>query len=167
MTQHLRNPEDSAHTPANGGITASLERMPSFIIKRLPAGFSFPLSKHSIKAYFCNQINLFRSIEISGISPDRNLPNTPFPRYYWVGILTANKDEDWSFDLHIEGMKNEDLEPFKDEVARLLLTDIKSFMTEKMALLETSPIEPRQLFLTYSIKGNRVVSNSHKVVKHR
>lgn len=141
--------------------------MPHFTIKRLPAGFSFPLSKRSIKDGLGEYIDLFRKIEISGISYSERSPTTSFLRRYWAGILTANNDGGWSFDLQIEGLRDENLFPYKEHVRDILIRDINSFVAEKLGSPETSPPEPRQLFLAYSIEGSSIKSSSHKVVKDK
>ncbi len=137
-----------------------------FKVKNVPKGFSYPFTKKDLKLGILNFGDMFRSVEFDGISSsDKHDYGT---KRYWVGIVTVSRIEGrWIFDIEIEALRNDKIRPMKESIKKIILKDISNWVDKKSLLLETSPVEPRQLFLAFTNTGGSIISSSHEVRKDR
>lgn len=137
--------------------------MAKYNIKKVPRGFSFPISKKEMKLGLSTVENFIYLVNFMDISSSEQRPRIIEDRF-WVGIVTAWRVEDkWGFEIEINALRDKNILFSKELITKILLKDIVSWINKKRTLLLTSPVEPSQLFLSFTNKNGNICSRSHEV----
>lgn len=132
-----------------------------FDIKKPPKGWMFPFSKNNIRG-FIKQL------------PDVNFDHVVFKgtykpvlvdlQWFCFGILQSERIEgEWVFSLLINCLKSEHVLPWKEDIPKRVLAEVKQWIEKKIALPITAPEKPTQLFLKYEIKQGVCISSCFEV----
>ncbi len=139
--------------------------MPKFNIKKVPKGFCFPVTTKDLKCFIAQYDGLFQNVELSGISrsESKGSLSSDLSRF-WVGIITATRiDNNWIFDLKLEALREEHIMKHREKITQQTFTDINNWIANKVSLNKSAPQEPRQLFLCFEYKNDKIISASHEV----
>ncbi|HEY0075912.1 MAG TPA: hypothetical protein VGB77_17550 [Abditibacteriaceae bacterium] len=127
--------------------------MPQFKFKNLPKGFEFALTKQEIREFIKTTQANFEVIEFGGISSSESYMNkSRRHNMNWVSYLKAEfRESQWFFRLEVNGLRPEHYQERREEIAQAILTQIKKWVDEKLALPETAPKKPCRAHIYFNL----------------
>ncbi len=141
----------------------AINTVTKFTLRKPPKGWMFPLNKKVVRS-FINKTDsaTFDLVEFKGT---HNISESVLDvTWCWFGVLKSERvDEQWHFSLSIDCLKEAYVLPWKEEIPRLILAEVKQWVENKVALPVTAAEKPTQLFLKYEIKQGACRSACHEV----